>query len=132
MGRGAFASMNMCNHFLAVVIGIACGIISGFGIGGGSILMVWLTAVIGMEQTSAQSINLLYFLPTAAAALLVHIIKKRVEWSAVLPAVLFGSITAAAFSWISISLDVDLLRKSFGVFLLLVGTLEFFKKARKD
>ena len=41
-----------------------------FGIGGGSILMIWMTAVMAMDQRVAQGINLLYFLPTAATAML--------------------------------------------------------------
>ena len=124
--------MNLNSPMISGAIGIICGILSGFGIGGGSILMIWLTAVSGLEQVTAQSINLLYFLPTASAALFVHIIKKRVVWRAVIPAVLFGSITAAYFSWLSTKIDVGLLRKLFGAFLLVIGSLELHKKPRKD
>ena len=50
---------------MAILIGLACGVLSGFGIGGGSLLMVYLTAWVSMAQTAAQGINLLYFLPTS-------------------------------------------------------------------
>ena len=46
--------------------GLVCGVLSGLGIGGGTLLMVYMTAMAGLEQTVAQGINLLYFLPTAA------------------------------------------------------------------
>ena len=113
---------------LAVVIGIACGILSGFGIGGGSLLMVWMTAVAALDQKVAQGINLLYFIPTSIAALIFHIKNKMVCWKAVIPAAICGCVTAGLSAWLAASLDVGLLRKLFGGFLLIVGVTEFFKK----
>lgn len=114
---------------LAIVIGVACGILSGFGIGGGSLLMVWMTAVASLDQKTAQGINLLYFIPTSIAALVFHIKNKMVCWKAVVPAIICGCITAGLSAWLAASLDVGLLRKLFGGFLLIVGIAEFFKKS---
>lgn len=61
----------------AILAGLVCGVLSGFGIGGGSLLMVWMTAVLSMEQKAAQGVNLLYFLPCAACALIFHIKTAR-------------------------------------------------------
>lgn len=110
------------------MIGLACGIISGFGIGGGSLLMVWMTAVATLDQKMAQGINLLYFLPTAVASLLFHIRNHMICWKAVIPAAICGCITAGLSAWLVTCLDVSLLRKLFGGFLLLVGISEFFKR----
>lgn len=120
--------MNFSSPYLAIILGIACGILSGFGIGGGSLLMVWITAVAALDQKTAQGINLLYFIPTSVAALIFHIKNKMVCWQAVIPAVIFGCITAGLSAWLAASLDVGLLRKLFGGFLLVVGVSEFFKK----
>ena len=120
--------MNMTFPIISAVIGLLCGIISGFGIGGGSLLMVWMTAVMQTEQSTAQSINLMYFLPTAAAALFFHVKAKCIVWRAVIPAAIAGSITSAAFAWIASGLDVSLLRKLFGVFLLIIGVMELRKR----
>ena len=57
---------------LPFAVGAATGILSGFGVGGGTLLLVYLTAVAGVEQHQAQGINLLYFLPAAAMALPGH------------------------------------------------------------
>lgn len=113
---------------LAVVLGIVCGILSGFGIGGGSLLMVWMTAVAALDQKTAQGINLLYFIPTSIAALVFHIKNKMICWKAVIPAAICGCITAGFSAWLAASLNVTLLRKLFGGFLLIVGLTEFFKK----
>lgn len=116
--------------WISVLVGIACGVISGLGIGGGSLLMVWLTAVLAMDQRSAQGINLLYFLPTAAASLFFHIKNKLVRWDLALPAVLGGCISALAAALLAQRLDVTLLRRLFGIFLIVIGLLEV-KKAKK-
>ncbi len=121
--------MNFSSPYFSILLGIACGILSGFGIGGGSLLMVWMTAVAMLDQKAAQGINLLYFIPTSAAALIFHIKNKMICWKAVIPAVIVGCITAGFSAWLASAMDVGLLRKLFGIYLLAVGTTEFFKKS---
>ena len=62
----------MLNYFIAIAAGRVCGVLSGFGIGGGTLLMVWMSALMSMEQRMAQGVNLLYFLPVSAGALPGH------------------------------------------------------------
>ena len=116
---------------VAIAAGAACGVLSGFGIGGGSLLMVWMTAVLPMEQRTAQAINLLFFLPTAAASLIFHVKSGQVAWKATVPAALAGLATAALSAWVATMIDAALLRKFFGVFLLFVGVSEIFRKPKK-
>ena len=115
---------------LAGAVGVACGILSGFGIGGGSLLMVYLTAMCSLAQTVAQGINLLYFLPTSLGALIFHIRSKQVAWRAVIPAALAGCAAAAVGASLAVGLELALLRRLFGGFLVLVGLLEFFRRPR--
>ncbi len=118
-------------NWVSILAGAACGVLSGFGIGGGSLLMVWMTAVLHMEQRTAQAINLLFFLPTAAASLIFHIKGKQILWRASIPAGLAGLVTAALSAWAATVIDAALLRKLFGGFLILVGISEIFKKPAK-
>lgn len=124
--------MELNTPLIAGIAGLLCGILSGFGIGGGSLLMVWMTAAAAMDQKIAQGINLLYFLPTSLGALIFHIKNKMICWQAVVPAAVCGCVTAALAAWISVSLDVSLLRKLFGGYLLVIGCLEIFKKSPKS
>lgn len=117
---------------MAILIGLACGVLSGFGIGGGSLLMVYLTAWVSMAQTAAQGINLIYFLPTSLGALIFHIRNKKIAWRAVIPAALCGAAAAALGASLAVGLEMGLLRKLFGGFLVIVGILEFFRKPRED
>lgn len=115
------------------IIGLATGIISGFGIGGGSLLVLYLTAFAGMGQQEARGINLLYFIGCAPAALIGHIRHKAVEWRAVLWCVAAGVATAVPTAWIADGMDIGLLHRLFGGVLLYVGIREItYQKRTKE
>lgn len=116
----------------AFLAGAATGVLSAFGIGGGSLLLIYLTAFAGVSQQAAQGINLLYFLPAAAAALPAHRKNGLLDRKVILPAILAGLAAAGASAWISNGLDTNLLRKLFGLFLLYIGVTQLVKKDRQD
>lgn len=112
----------------AFIAGIITGILSGFGIGGGTLLLIYMTTFAGIPQNLAQGINLVYFLPTAAMALPAHVKNGFIERAVLLPAILTGLIGTAAASWIATGLEVELLHRFFGYFLIYIGISEFFRK----
>jgi len=116
---------------LAILAGLIAGVISAWGIGGGTLLVIYLSAFAKVEQQAAQGINLLYFLPTAAAALVTHIKNKLVEWKAVIPTVIAGVPVSIATALFATQLETDILRKMFGVFVIVVGITEFFRKPKE-
>ena len=118
----------MNDWILPLVVGAATGVLSGFGVGGGTLLLVYMTAFAGVEQRLAQGINLLYFLPTAVMALPAHVKNGFVETPVLLPAILTGLAGAAAAAWAATALEVELLHRCFGGFLLIVGARELFSK----
>ena len=115
---------------LAIVVGIATGIVSGFGVGGGSLLVLYLTAVMGVEQYAASGINLLYFLFCAPAALISHIRNKRVEWQAVIWCVFAGLFTSIAAAFVASHINGEMLRRLVGGLLLYIGVREVFFKEK--
>ncbi len=112
------------------LVGFLTGIISGFGVGGGSLLVLYLTVFGGVDQYTAGGINLLYFTGCAPAALVSHIRNKRIVWRAVLPCLLTGVPLSVLAALVSGTLDVTLLHKAFGVVLLYIGIKELFTKAK--
>lgn len=114
--------------WIALLAGAVAGVLSGYGVGGGTLLLIYMTSFAGLPQPLAQGINLLYFLPTAATALPSHIKNGYVDWPTALPAILGGLVAGALSAWAATALDVVLLRKCFGVFLLYVGATELFRK----
>ena len=115
---------------LAVAIGLLTGILSGFGIGGGSLLLLYLTLFEGAGQYQAGGINLLYFLPSAAMALPAHWRNGSVVRPVLLPAILAGLLTAGVTAWVATVVEVELLRRCFGGFLIIIGGMELFGKER--
>ncbi len=118
----------MKDWFIAALAGAATGVLSGFGVGGGSLLLIYMTTFAGVPQTLAQGVNLLYFLPTAATALPAHLKNGYVEKGALLPAIAAGLVCSALTAWAATALDVEVLRKCFGGFLILIGLRELFRK----
>ncbi len=116
------------SFFIALLAGLATGVLSGFGIGGGTLLLIYMTSFAHVEQNMAQGINLLYFLPTAASALFYHKKNGYLKKEAARPAILWGLAGTALAAWLATALDVAVLRKCFGVFLLFVGFHELFRK----
>ena len=118
----------MKDWFIAALAGAATGVLSGFGVGGGSLLLIYMTTFAGVPQTLAQGVNLLYLLPTAATALPAHLKNGYVEKGALLPAIAAGLVCSALTAWAATALDVEVLRKCFGGFLILIGLRELFRK----
>lgn len=114
-----------------LIVGAATGVLSGFGVGGGTLLLVYMTAFAGVEQRLAQGINLLYFLPAGLMALPAHVKNGFVEKPVLLPAIGAGLACAALSAWAATAVDVALLKKCFGGFLITVGLMELFGK-KKD
>lgn len=119
----------MTNWLIAALAGAVTGVLSAFGVGGGSLLLIYMTSFAGLAQDLAQGINLIYFLPTAATALPAHFKNGYVEKAALLPAVCAGLVCSALTAWAATALDVELLRKCFGGFLIVIGLRELFRKA---
>ena len=111
---------------LAVAIGLLTGILSGFGIGGGSLLLLYLTLFEGAGQYQAGGINLLYFLSCAPAALISHRKNGLIEREAVKCCVPAGVVTSVLSALLAARVDTDLLRRAFGVVLLYIGVKETF------
>ena len=113
---------------LGFLVGAATGVLSGCGVGGGTLLVLYLTAVAGLEQYQAGGINLLYFITCAPPALFGHAKKGLVEWRGVLWCLVLGIPAAIAAGAVAGQLDVGLLRRLFGVLLLYVGVQELGKR----
>lgn len=114
-----------------IIIGCILGFLSGLGVGGGSLLILWLTLVLSMEHSIARSINLIFFIPSAVIASYFRWRQGALSFKKILPAVLAGCISAAAFALLSKRLDISLIKKLFGVLLLATGIRELFYRERK-
>lgn len=117
---------------MAAIVATILGFLAGLGVGGGSLLVLWLTLVLKIPAQEARAINLLFFLPTALIATLIRIKQKQLHFSLLLPGALTGCAGALIFSYIGGRLNTEALQIPFGIFLIAAGLQELFYRPRKD
>ena len=111
----------MVDWLLPFLFAAGTGVLSSWGVGGGTLLLVCMTLFLSVGHREAQAINLLFFLPTAGISLFFHrkngFLEKETWRQAAAPGTLASLIGALA----ALAVDVSLLREPFGVFLLYSG-----------
>jgi len=115
---------------VAIVVSTVLGFLAGIGVGGGSLLILWLTLVLEYPHPQARLLNLLFFLPTAIIATVFRWKQGKLDIKKILPAVFAGCIAAGLGSLLSLRLDMTVLRKLFGGLLVLTGIRELFYKPK--
>ena len=116
---------------VSVLVGTILGVLSGLGTGGGSLLILWLTLMLGMDQETARSINLMFFIPSALVACLFRWKQGRLDIKKVLPAIIAGSIASGLFTFLSRDMDTTMLRTLFGGLLIVTGLRELLYRPKK-
>ena len=101
------------------------------GVGGGSLLILWLTFVANTPAETARSINLMFFLAAAGSVSILRIKAGSLDLKSILPATISGCIAAGLCSWLGQQIDSTVLKKIFGVLLLGTGLRELFYRPKK-
>lgn len=109
-----------------ILIGIVAGIVSGTGMGGGTILIFLLSFLLGIEQHVAQASNLIFFIPTAIVAIVVNLKNKNIDIKLAILMSIFGIFGAIIGANISIHVNVGMLKKGFGIFLVIIAINEIY------
>lgn len=110
----------------ALLAGLLSGIIGGMGLGGGAVLIIYLTVFKETEQLTAQGINLLFFIPIAITALCIYAFKKQIKWVTVLPLALGGILGAVGGIFLADFIGGVWTARLFGGFITLLGLKEIF------
>lgn len=119
----------MMEGVVAFLASLAAGLLSALGLGGGGVLVLYLTLVQDMDQAQAGGVNLLFFLPAATVAVFLHLRKGRIDWKMALRCLPFGVVCALIGAWLARLLDGGWLSKAFAVLVLLMGVRELFAKS---
>lgn len=114
-----------------VLIGAVSGIVSGTGMGGGTILIFLLTFVMGVEQRVAQATNLIFFIPTSIIAIIVNLKNKNLDIKTGIIISVFGIFGAIVGANLAIHMDVNILKRCFGIFLSLIAINEIYSITKK-
>lgn len=115
---------------LLFIVSMLSGIVSGMGIGGGTILIPALIILFNTDQHMAQSINLISFIPTGTAALITHLKNKSIEKRLSLLLTAGGILGAIGGSIAADRLSSPILRKLFSIFLFSMGIYEILSRKK--
>lgn len=113
------------------IAAFVAGIFASLGVGGGMILILFLTIFEGTDQIAAQGINLIYFIPIALLSIVIHKKNKLIELKKIIPAIITGVAGAIAGTYLAQYIGSPMLSKIFGGFILLIGLKEIFYKPKR-
>lgn len=108
------------------------GFLSSLGVGGGVILIVYLTVIAGADQLTAQGINLIFFLPIALLSVIIHRKNKLIDIKQLIPAMIVGSIFSVIGAFAAEIIGGDILRKGYGIFVIMLGIKSLLQRTEKN
>ena len=110
------------------IASLLVSVLSGMGVGGGGLLVIYLTLFLGKEQFLSQGINLLFFLAASVSSLFIHLRQRKIDWHTVSAIAFIGSLGVILGAVLAGGLPGGILRKIFAVFMMAAGALQLFKK----
>ena len=113
--------------YLYLLLGFLGGIPAGMGMGGGTVTIPLLVLVGGVEQKIAQCANLFSFLPMSLFALKTHTDNGLIQTKGILWGVIPALLLSVLGVWSASVLPSEILRKSFGVFLVFLAFVTAFR-----
>lgn len=119
------------SYLITSLAGIIAGALGAMGLGGGGVLIIYLTIFASVEQSMAQGINLIFFIPIAIIAICVYCKKKLISVKLAVICSAFGVAGAIIGSMITNYVSNDILRKIFGGLLFIIGLIQLFGKDKE-
>lgn len=114
------------SFFVIAIVSFATGVFASLGLGGGMVLIIYLTVFAGMPQIQAQGINLIFFVPIAIISIIIHNKNHLIKWKTTVPVLIAGTVAVVFSSILANNMDNTLLQKLFGGFVIMAGIKEIF------
>ena len=118
-------------NITALLAGLFSGTLASMGLGGGAVLIIYLSLFTNMPQLKSQGINLLFFVPIALIAVIVYAKKGQLKWKTTLKLSIFGALGAVIGLCFAQYLGGKLTAKIFGGMLCVLGLKELFVKEKR-
>lgn len=119
--------------FYSVAAGLLSGLTASMGLGGGAVLIIYLTLLADVDRITAGGINLLFFIPISLLAVIIYAVRGEIKWKTVIPISLLGLCGSVLGMWLIDFLEDEWISKIFGGILVILGLKEtFFKGVAKD
>jgi|GEM_PF-82624 len=121
---GGYTPAHTVSALFVCAAGFLAGAAGALGLGGGGFLLLYLTLFENIGQFKAQGINLLFFIPCAVVALIIHVKNRLIEWRIVWRMALTGAMGAGIGLWLGHICGAGLVAAIFAWCLLLLGVIE--------
>lgn len=109
-----------------ILIGVVSGIVTGIGMGGGTVLILLLSIIWKYDQHVAQATNLIFFIPTSIISIIVNLKQKNINVKLAICLSVFGVVGAVIGAYIGSNIDVNKLKKCFAIFLIIIAIHELY------
>ena len=114
----------MIKDFTYFLAGACGGLLGGMGMGGGTVLIPILTFFFEIDQKTAQSINLLSFIPMAVIALFMHVKNDLIDLKGKTFLVIMSVLLSIVGSFLVKIVKGNIQTKLFGGFLIFLAILK--------
>lgn len=115
-----------------LLLSILSGILAGMGMGGGTLLIPILTLIMDVDQQIAQATNLLVFVPCAIIVCIIYWKSKLIDFKNSWLISVIASMISIVAVLVAVKLQSRTLSVIFGVFLILLGVVQFILTIVKD
>lgn len=129
---GGHTPVSKMNIWAALIAALLAGAAGALGLGGGGVLIIYLSAFASMDQLKSQGINLLFFIPLAIIAIIIHSKHHLIKWKEIIPICICGLLGAVGGSIVAGMIDASILSKIFAVGIAALGVKELFSKSTAD
>ena len=110
-----------------IIFGFLSGNITSLGRSGGTVLILLLSLIMGVEQHIAQATNLIFFVPTSISSIIINLKNKNVDLNTAIMVSIFGIVGAIIGVNISQNINSIYLKKIFALFILFIAIYELYK-----
>lgn len=109
---------------------LCVAILAGLGVGGGGLLVIYLTFVKHVGQLEAQGVNLIFFICAAISSLFLDFKKRKINIFLALILILSGLPGVLLGFYLTQRVSPQAVRTVFGIMLIFSGITVFFKKSK--
>lgn len=114
-----------------LLLSTVSGVIAGMGMGGGTLLIPFLTLILKIPQKIAQITNLLGFVPMAIVTFFIYLKKKMIDFKYSWIIIISACATSIVGALFMFGASSKLLKICFGFFIAGIGVLTFIQSVCK-
>jgi uncharacterized membrane protein YfcA len=112
---------------ITLIASFVAGVCAAMGLGGGSILILYLTLIENIDRIITGGVNLMFFLPVGAVSVGISLKNKLFSYKEIIPIIISGIVFSALGTYLAFWLKSKVVSVTFGIFLLVLGVLEVIK-----